>query len=550
MKNIKEVKKLSALILATAIAVASIGCGNSSNTEGNASEEPVVETPDPATRAESEVNTGLGSKDSEEIDLNVMVWDRGNAAPGTTTEDNALTNWIKEQVKEQLNINVSYTAVPRSGSDDKLNVMISGGTAPDIVFTYDQSLFYNYAQSGGLYDLTEIYEQYGSDIERFCGAAQSVSVIDGSRFAVMKQRGTEDPRHVAYIRKDWLGELNMEMPTTKEELGEYLYAVKENKLAGDKTIPWAMSGRSDTEKMYQNFITSYIELPDERTAYIYSEAYVAIAPGAEEGLKQLNTWYNDGLITQDFPTDTSEDMFLSDISNGYVGFILDDQDHAWDSFKVLNMNLGHETFVPIQCFDREDGSYITPHEPRHGMYVMIPANTSEEKAIAAMKYLNWMADPEVSVKLVYTPDLTYNDLGVAVEPTEAEKNEAGYPGSCGDLNIVNDNFAWANDLDVVAEDKYLNQEYEWASLDWYKDYYETRSIGKFRFPVYAYISEDEQRYGADVKNRMIQHVYRTICCTPEQFDEVYESSYNELINAGLQKILDGRADYYDSVVKQ
>ena len=31
----------------------------------------------------------------------------------------------------------------------------------------------------------------------------------------------------AYIRKDWLDELGMEMPTTKEELGEYLYAVKE-----------------------------------------------------------------------------------------------------------------------------------------------------------------------------------------------------------------------------------------------------------------------------------------------------------------------------------
>ena len=40
---------------------------------------------------------------------------------------------------------------------------------------------------------------------------------------------------MAYIRKDWLDELGMEMPTTKEELGEYLYAVKEKNLGGSTT---------------------------------------------------------------------------------------------------------------------------------------------------------------------------------------------------------------------------------------------------------------------------------------------------------------------------
>ena len=51
-------------------------------------------------------------------------------------------------------------------------------------------------------------------------------MVGDQKYAVMKQRGTEEPRHMAYIRKDWLDELGMEMPTTKEELGEYLYAVK------------------------------------------------------------------------------------------------------------------------------------------------------------------------------------------------------------------------------------------------------------------------------------------------------------------------------------
>jgi ABC-type glycerol-3-phosphate transport system substrate-binding protein len=360
----------------------------------------------------------------------------------------------------------------------------------------------------------------------------------------MKQRGTANARHTAYIRQDWLDQLGMSLPTTKEELGEYLYAVKEAGLG----IPWAMSGRTDTEKMYLNFVGSYVDLKDTRDAYIYSEAYMAVAPGSEDGLRQLNQWYNDGLITQDFPTDTAEDVFLADVANGNVGFVLDDTTHIWDSTAVLNTTLGvQETFVPVQCFDLSDGSYRTPFEYRYAMFVMVPATTSEDKLEACMKYLNWMADPEIAVQIRYTPDLTYNDLGVAVEPTSDAKDAAGYPGTCDDLCIMNLNFDWVNDYDVMSESNYQTQEQPWATVDWYKNYYDVCNTGKFIFPSYGYISEPEATYGADIKTRMIEFVYTVICCPSDQFDATYEKGYNELVNAGLQQILDARAEYYDSI---
>ena len=87
-----------------------------------------------------DAGTTAGGSDStadkgEEVTIKVMVWDRGDAAPGTTVEKNAQTEWIQKQMKENYNINVEYVSVPRSSSDDKLNIMMSGGSAPDIVFT-------------------------------------------------------------------------------------------------------------------------------------------------------------------------------------------------------------------------------------------------------------------------------------------------------------------------------------------------------------------------------------------------------------------------------
>lgn len=523
MKRKNMFTRLFALALAMIMGISLIGC------------------------AKKEGGSNNNNAKGDAVSIKVMVWDRGNAAPGTTTEDNGLTKWIQQQVKELYNIDVTYTAVPRSESDDKLNIMMSGGTAPDIVFTYDQNIFMNFANSGALAELSDAYKNHGSAIEEFCGDAQEVGNVGNEKFAIMKQRGTEAPRHVAYVRKDWCEQLGMDIPTTKEELGKYLYAVKEKNLGGANTIPWAMSGRTDTEKMYLNFVGSYVTLKDEKDAYMYSEAYMAVAPGSKDGLKQLNTWYNDGLITKDFPTDTAEDVYKANIANGSVGFLLDDVSHAWDSFEVLNTTLGHETFVPVQTFELADGSYRTPFEPRHGMYVMIPSTASAEKIDACMKYLNWMADTEVATQIRFTPDYVYNDLGAAMEPSAEVKEEKGYPGTCDDLGIVNNDFAWVNDIDVLAKTDVQGQTSEWASLEWYQNFYKTREIGKFRYPVYSYVSESEQLYGADIKTRMLEFVYRVVCAPAAQFEATYEAEYNELVNSGLQKILDERAVYYDSL---
>lgn len=533
MKKRQLLQKAVAIITTASLVATMSGCGNSATETSSGSQ----------TASTSDTSSG------DEVTIKVMVWDRGDAAPNTTTEDNTLTEWIQEQMKELYNINVEYVSVPRSESDDKLNIMMSGGTAPDIVFTYDQTLFYNYASSGALKDLSDAYTTYGSNIAEYCSEAQTVGDIGDSKYAVMKQRGTESARHIAYIRQDWLDELGMDLPTTKEELGEFLYAAKENNLGGSDTIPWAMSGRTDTEKMYLNFVGSYVDLASDRDAYIYSENYMAIAPGSEDGLRQLNTWYNDGLITQDFPTDTSEDVYLADIANGNVGFVLDDASNPYASFEVLNDAVGSETFVPVECFDLSDGSYRLPFEYRYAMFDMIPATTDDSKVAACMEYLNWMADPEVAEQIYYTPDYTVNDAGVAVAPTDDEKNEEGYPGTPDDLCIMNINFDWVNDVDTLAETAYSTQTTDWASVDWYKNVYtmQVTSPYKYRFPVYSYVSDDEQTYGTDLETKMLEFVYQMICCPSDEFDADYESGYAELVNAGLQKVLDARAEYYDSI---
>ena len=112
-------------------------------------------------------------------------------------------------------------------------------------------MFVNFATKGGLTDLTEAYAANGANIEQYVGMVANMGNIDGVQYAFLSRRGAEYPRHTAYIRQDWLDELGLSMPTTKEELIDVLYAFKEAK---PDCIPWAMNGRTDTEKTYLNDI--------------------------------------------------------------------------------------------------------------------------------------------------------------------------------------------------------------------------------------------------------------------------------------------------------
>ena len=87
--------------------------------------------------------------------LTVAVYDRSNTTDeyGTVT-DNYWTNWVNEQMMAEYNIEVEYVAVPRSGAETTFNTMLAGGTAPDIIFYYSTDRVFDFANQGGLADLT------------------------------------------------------------------------------------------------------------------------------------------------------------------------------------------------------------------------------------------------------------------------------------------------------------------------------------------------------------------------------------------------------------
>lgn len=97
---------------------------------------------------------------------------------------------------------------------------------PDIVLTYTYSIALEYYEQGGVWDLSEFID--GDDQALNMKAYLGEDVIDYGRLTggdelcgIIARRATT-ARSNYFVRKDWMDELNLEAPTTTDELYDFI----------------------------------------------------------------------------------------------------------------------------------------------------------------------------------------------------------------------------------------------------------------------------------------------------------------------------------------
>ena len=262
----------------------------------------------------------------ENITLTVMVYERGNTTNtyGSAT-DNYWTRWIQQAFGDPNGITVEYIPVPRANDGEKVNTMMAGGTAPDIIFSYDSNMIMNYGKNGGLHELGALIEAYGPNIKANMSDVFPYGTADGNLWSLVAKRSAVG-RYATFIRTDWLEKMGYTLETGEdgfyhmsvEDFEAMLRKAKDLDLDGTgmEIYPLGVIGAYSSTQS-RPIIYAFInraELTDEMRA-CYDEMFW---PGYKEGVRFLNTLYNDGLIDPDFmvDTDTSYTSFSSLLSNG------------------------------------------------------------------------------------------------------------------------------------------------------------------------------------------------------------------------------------------
>lgn len=553
----KKYQKILSVILVLCMCLSVFaGCGSASDSQSTASaatdSSAASEATSSTTDSSSESDTDVTSEVSDEwVTLRVEMYDRSIA--GFNVEDCWQLHYIQENFGDPNHIKIEWVPVSRWEEGTIINTQLAGGTAPDLCMTYDGSLLQQYIDMGGIYPLDSYLDEYGSEIVNFLGE----EVLQYGQFDVgngIEQYSLPARRIILaaqtdYIRKDWLDQLGMEVPTNIEELYEYLKKAKENNLGGATTIPYS-SDLYSADPFYGwtfqvDAFLDYSNLTEDDWVTYHDFHY--LLPGGKEALRWMNKFYNEGLVTDYFGIENT-DQTKSDRVNGYDGFWVGNWDAAWrmeDSYQMdLEKNVPGASWIACDAFKPTDENM--PHETytAAGQYIFIPITASEEKAIAAVKYLNWMCQPESLFALQNGEEghnyTTVDENGIPIDLLNIDDTEDAYKLHATDgAPICNGFFYGSDDLNFAASANAYP-----GYTDEVADSLVISTTEGYQPISFTQTIQSRVDYGSTVLSKEAELLVQSVTCTPDMFDSIWEEYTDALLTSGGQQIIDEQHEAY------
>ena len=528
-----------------------------------------VSTPsdnEPTKAPESTTSTSsTPEKEAEIIDgrftktrkITVEIYDRSNDG-GSKPEDNFYTDFIKEGMLRDHNVEVTFVPVPRWTETDVLNNLLAAGDAPDVCVTYSYPTIQSYANMGGVIDLAPLLEEYKPMLTNLWDLLGDNNIYynqdptTGTVWAIEAIRA-QIPRINTFVREDWLKKLNLSEPTTLEEFENMLYAFKDNAelLLGkdaDKMIPFSTS--FDVGWNCNNLLVSFVpDATTDKELYIYGfDDRQLLWPGVKEGVRKLNEWYNAGLIWKDFPLykegDTTEGNMMK---AGYVGSFIHNWDYPYrDAEQGIHGNLQRispdAAYIAVDPFPNDAGKYKKVLYSAVDRKVFFPSTNKEP--VASLLYLDWISKfenrkflqiGEEGVTHEVMPDGAIKIISATGDKIMNSGNNLDYTITINGLELG----------DPVLTSKSLALGYAGVDSRFIEKAFMTANKDGFA-PKHFNVGEikSEEGMGQVLKEKRDILLANAVTCKPEEFDSVWDLYFGDYMNSGGKAIIEEREAKY------
>lgn len=312
---------------------------------------------------------------------------------GDTADDNVYYRYLLDE----FNIKVinDWTAAAGDDFKQKLSLSIAGNSLPDAVVAPDRTFFTAAAKAGQLYDLTDLFNEYASQVALdILGTTNGKAIencsIDGRLLALPNTTVGTDGVIVMFIRQDWLDKLDLQVPKTVKEIEIVARAFKEaNFGAGGVTIP--ILGAQKDGRVYHNYLNSannacafdpIFQAFDAYPGFWYEEngevVYGTLTPQTKEALALLQAWYKEGLIDPEFAT---RDYSAAPINAGQVGIFFGPWWAMGYGYADIWKNTPDADWQAYPVYT-EEGKWNSHMKEVGNWYTLVNKNVSEEVAKA------------------------------------------------------------------------------------------------------------------------------------------------------------------------
>lgn len=163
----------------------------------------------------SEKEKGNQNDEQERLELTIMTQLHGPDAPKSDSP-------VQKAIEDFTNTSLTMEWVPASNYDERFNITLTSGDIPHIaVANVENASFVNAVRDGAFWDLTDYLDDY-ENLSQMNEIVRSNISIDGRVYGLPRSRALG--RNGVVIRKDWLENLDLEIPTTIDEFYNVLKA--------------------------------------------------------------------------------------------------------------------------------------------------------------------------------------------------------------------------------------------------------------------------------------------------------------------------------------
>lgn len=206
---------------------------------------------------------------------------------------------------EYIGVTPQWQSLSQMSGDTQFNLIVASGDYPDVIGAVDKYYV------GGLIKAREddviipLDDYIGDGMPEYWNLVQedealrrAVTVDDGSYLAWYSIFDKTIVNEGYFIRKDWCDKVNMDIPTSIDEMNQFAYAIQSELslesvlLMGEGLDTLASAwGIGSTTASGSGF--AYHREGDELVADITSQTY-------RDYIEQLHQWYEDGIVSRNF----------------------------------------------------------------------------------------------------------------------------------------------------------------------------------------------------------------------------------------------------------
>ncbi len=318
-------------------------------------------------------------------------------------------NFIRDFYKEKLNIEMETVwEAEYTSYFTKLNLDIASDDLPDI-FMVDGAQLQTLIENDQIEDLSQYYEYYASDllrqnVEYNNGYLLQFPTVNGGLYGLPRFTSYAGETAFMWIRTDWMEELDLEAPTTWEELTHFIKTLKESGLCTNDSSGFSFLGVASESfdaitQMYGAYYDYFID--DGNGNLIYS----GVTPEMKNALAAMQEMYKAGLIDADWASkgSTEEEMIASGqygiVFGRYFypfllkGSLLNDPNADWGCFPVPSYDDSKQSTVMGTNYT--NGYIVVRKGYEHPEALIKLMNLWCELNVQGGQYVDWLAEQTI-----------------------------------------------------------------------------------------------------------------------------------------------------------